>query len=212
MLKTQGLSRGAEIYSVCLVTVGYWMPLQAMLWERTWMRLVPQVYQYANREGSGCLGLKTNPIRFSSSTVSQLVRVSSPGSHFHRSLAVALLFFFFFLNRGGQGGTHFQPQHSRGRGWWISEIEASLVYRWSYRTPRENPVSTPTQFFFLMHVGILPACMCKAHGSQEGVTAPGTGVIASCELSWKAKIQPWSSRRAANVLHHSANANSWKLL
>lgn len=77
---------------------------------------------------------------------------------------------------------------------------------------QEKTLSQPPPNFFLMHVGILPACMCKAHGSQEGVTAPGTGVIASCELSWKAKIQPWSSRRAANVLHHSANANSWKLL
>lgn len=42
-----------------------------------------------------------------------------------------------------------------------------------------------------MHVGILPACepcVCKAHGSQESVKTPGTGVIASSELSQNANI------------------------
>lgn len=40
-----------------------------------------------------------------------------------------------------------------------------------------------------MHVGILPACMCKAHGSQEGVIAPGTGVM-SCHGMLKSSLGP----------------------
>jgi hypothetical protein len=44
----------------------------------------------------------------------------------------------------GSGGTHLQSQHLGGRSRWISEFEASLVYRVSYRTARatqRNPVS-----------------------------------------------------------------------
>jgi hypothetical protein len=43
----------------------------------------------------------------------------------------------------GNGGAHLRSQHSGGRGRWISEFEASLVYRASFRTPRatqRNPV------------------------------------------------------------------------
>jgi hypothetical protein len=42
------------------------------------------------------------------------------------------------------GGTHLQSQHSGGRGRWISEFEASLVYSVSSRTARaiqRNPVA-----------------------------------------------------------------------
>jgi hypothetical protein len=41
------------------------------------------------------------------------------------------------------GGTHLESQHSGGRGRWISELEASLVYKVSSRTTRaiqRNPV------------------------------------------------------------------------
>jgi hypothetical protein len=53
---------------------------------------------------------------------------------------------FVNLQKGstGCGGTHFYSQHSGGRGRWISEFKASLVYRVSSRTARttqRNPVS-----------------------------------------------------------------------
>jgi hypothetical protein len=44
----------------------------------------------------------------------------------------------------GSGGTRLYSQHLGGRGKWISEFEASLVYRMSSRTARatrRNPVS-----------------------------------------------------------------------
>jgi hypothetical protein len=44
----------------------------------------------------------------------------------------------------GSGVAHLKSQHLRGRGRWISEFEASLVYRVSSRTARatqRNPVS-----------------------------------------------------------------------
>jgi hypothetical protein len=47
------------------------------------------------------------------------------------------------LGLAGRGGSCLQSQHSGGRGRWISEFEASLVYRVSSRTARatqRNPV------------------------------------------------------------------------
>jgi hypothetical protein len=44
----------------------------------------------------------------------------------------------------GSGGACLKSQHSGGRGRWISEFEASLVYKVSSRTARaiqRNPVS-----------------------------------------------------------------------
>jgi hypothetical protein len=44
----------------------------------------------------------------------------------------------------GRGGSHLKSQHSGGRSRWISEFEASLVYKVSSRTARaiqRNPVS-----------------------------------------------------------------------
>jgi hypothetical protein len=44
----------------------------------------------------------------------------------------------------GRGGARLYSQHSEGRGRWISEFEASLVYRVSSRKARaiqRNPVS-----------------------------------------------------------------------
>jgi hypothetical protein len=46
--------------------------------------------------------------------------------------------------RPGSGGAHLYSQHSGGRDRWISEFEASLVYKVSSRTARaiqRNPVS-----------------------------------------------------------------------
>jgi hypothetical protein len=46
--------------------------------------------------------------------------------------------------RPGSGGTRLKSQHLGGRGWRISDVEASLVYKVSYRTDRaiqRNPVS-----------------------------------------------------------------------
>jgi hypothetical protein len=46
--------------------------------------------------------------------------------------------------QAGHGGAHLWSQHLGGRGRWISEFEASLVYRVSSRTARaiqRNPVS-----------------------------------------------------------------------
>jgi hypothetical protein len=48
----------------------------------------------------------------------------------------------------GGGGTRLLSQHLGGRGRWISEFEASLVYRVSSRTARatqRNPVSKQQQ-------------------------------------------------------------------
>jgi hypothetical protein len=48
----------------------------------------------------------------------------------------------------GSGGECLQSQHLGGRGRWISEFEASLVYRVSSRTARatqRNPVSKNKQ-------------------------------------------------------------------
>jgi hypothetical protein len=36
----------------------------------------------------------------------------------------------------GSGGASLESQHLGGRGWWISEFKASLVYRVSSRTAR----------------------------------------------------------------------------
>jgi hypothetical protein len=53
----------------------------------------------------------------------------------------------------------FNPSHLGGRGRWISEFEASLVYKVSSRTARaiqRNPVSkksAPTTVFYLRHWG-----------------------------------------------------------
>jgi hypothetical protein len=47
-------------------------------------------------------------------------------------------------HKPGSDGTRLQSQHLGGRGRWISEFEASLVYRVSSRTARatqRNPVS-----------------------------------------------------------------------
>jgi hypothetical protein len=47
----------------------------------------------------------------------------------------------------GNGGVHLLSQHLGGRGRWISEFKASLVYRVSSRTSRatqRNPVSKQT--------------------------------------------------------------------
>jgi hypothetical protein len=47
----------------------------------------------------------------------------------------------------GGGGARFESQHLGGRGRWISELEASLVYKVSSRTARatqRNPVSKRT--------------------------------------------------------------------
>jgi hypothetical protein len=52
----------------------------------------------------------------------------------------------FFI--AGRDGTHLYSQHSRGRGWWISEFKASLVYRVSSSTARarqRNPVLKNTK-------------------------------------------------------------------
>jgi hypothetical protein len=48
------------------------------------------------------------------------------------------------ISRAGHGGARLYSQHSGGRGRWISEFEASLVYKVSSRTARatqRNPVS-----------------------------------------------------------------------
>jgi hypothetical protein len=48
----------------------------------------------------------------------------------------------------GSSGTLLESKHSGGRGWQISEFEASLAYRMSSRTARateRNPVSKPNQ-------------------------------------------------------------------
>jgi nitrogen fixation protein FixH len=48
------------------------------------------------------------------------------------------------LEPAGRGGTCLSSQHLGGRGRWISEFEASLVYKVSSRTARpiqRNPVS-----------------------------------------------------------------------
>ena len=42
----------------------------------------------------------------------------------------------FILRSAGRGGTHLWSQHLGGRGRWISEFEASLVYKVSFRTTR----------------------------------------------------------------------------
>jgi hypothetical protein len=57
---------------------------------------------------------------------------------------------FCFKNQvePGSGGTCLQSQHLGGKGRWISEFEASLVYRVSSRTARaiqRNPVSKNKQ-------------------------------------------------------------------
>jgi hypothetical protein len=48
------------------------------------------------------------------------------------------------VNAAGRGGAHLSSQHLGGRGKWISEFEASLVYKVSSRIARatqRNPVS-----------------------------------------------------------------------
>jgi hypothetical protein len=40
------------------------------------------------------------------------------------------------MEPAGHGGAHHQSQHSGGRGRWISEFEASSVYKVSSRTAR----------------------------------------------------------------------------
>jgi hypothetical protein len=60
--------------------------------------------------------------------------------------ATAQLYHFIeikMLKDAGRGGARLQSQHSGGRGRWISEFEASLVYKVSSRTARaiqRNPV------------------------------------------------------------------------
>jgi hypothetical protein len=47
-------------------------------------------------------------------------------------------------HKAGHGGARLESQHLAGRSRWISELEASLVYRVSSRTARiiqRNPVS-----------------------------------------------------------------------
>jgi hypothetical protein len=49
-----------------------------------------------------------------------------------------------YILKLGSGGTRLSSQHLGGRGRWVSEFKASLVYRVSSRTPRaiqRNPVS-----------------------------------------------------------------------
>jgi hypothetical protein len=67
----------------------------------------------------------------------------------------------------GRGGACLSSQHSGGRGRWISEFEASLVYKVSSRTARaiqRNPVKEQQQ-----KKCILKACRRGAHQMSSSV-------------------------------------------
>ena len=57
-----------------------------------------------------------------------------------------------------RGGARLQSQHLGGRGGWISEFEASLVYKVSSRTDRattlEPPPPPPPKKAFLQEAGV----------------------------------------------------------
>jgi hypothetical protein len=86
----------------------------------------------------------------------------------------------------GSGGTCLQSQHLGGKGRWISEFQASLVYRVSSRTARatqRNPVSKNSP-----------------HKKKEDIKSLGTEVIDRCSLPcgwWESNQDLWKSRQCS---------------